>query len=356
MKKLRISYKIYSTFFLVIVLEITLPAALTGSFLEPLSGDLTRIGYYSENYFGWNDEEYEYLPKLSQKGTLEDDYDIVIIGDSFSNHRSMSQTPEGAYWTSSLARETGLRVGVFDLEKYSVDELLEHYKNISTPPKLIIYQTIERALKGRLGKRIACPDKLYLPPPMVVEFEPIDVKPKAYRRKTKVQNLDIGYTLKFIANQLANDYLNDEVVLKKLAGHQLFSNKKSEYLLFYKGDLKKMHWTKSDWQEIKCNALELQNKVQKDGVTLFLFLVAPDKHTIYSNFFLGKKESHSQLNIFEDSALNYLRLDTILIEHARNGEKDLYLPNDTHWSFKAHSLVAKKVVDFMSKYSANPPQ
>ncbi|MFT5116422.1 MAG: hypothetical protein ACI8P9_005793 [Parasphingorhabdus sp.] len=57
----------------------------------------------------------------------------------------------------------------------------------------------------------------------------------------------------------------------------------------------------------------------------------------------------SNLSRLESEGLNYLRLDNVLIEHVRAGTVDLYNPNNTHWSFGGHVIVAQELVRYMKR-------
>src|SRR5258708_32499515 len=57
---------------------------LYGRHFEPLTGDLTRIGWFSENEFGWGGEQQRFVPPLAPAATLSGSYDIIAVRDSFT--------------------------------------------------------------------------------------------------------------------------------------------------------------------------------------------------------------------------------------------------------------------------------
>ena len=83
---------------------------LYGRHFEPLTGDLTRIGWFSENEFGWTLPQQRFVPPPAPAATLDGSYDIIAVGDSFT----AEEYNPGTAWPHVLARDTGLRVGVFD--------------------------------------------------------------------------------------------------------------------------------------------------------------------------------------------------------------------------------------------------
>src|SRR4051794_22877141 len=90
---------------------------LYGRHFETLSGDLTRIGWFSENEFGWHGEQHRFVPPLAPAATLDGRYEIVAVGDSFT----AEEYNPGATWPHFLARDTGLNVGIFDSGIDSLD-------------------------------------------------------------------------------------------------------------------------------------------------------------------------------------------------------------------------------------------
>jgi hypothetical protein len=60
-----------------------------GFFLEPLSGDLTRLGWYSEYNFGWNEPQRAFESELFSRETAYQRYaDIVVIRRFFFHGRN----------------------------------------------------------------------------------------------------------------------------------------------------------------------------------------------------------------------------------------------------------------------------
>jgi hypothetical protein len=351
MKHLKISYKNYTYILLALLVIFPVPSLVIGPRLQPIEGDLTRLGFYSENDFGWNGEQHKYHPPLSKKGILGKRYDIVIIGDSFSANPYPSQTAQGGNYTNTLANETGLQVGVFHITDQPVIELLQFLAEQESPPIAIIYQTVERSMVKRLTQNIVCPEELYKPNLRSTQPEQMTtpVEPVPFYRDTNLGIFDFSYTTKYLLAKLTNYRFNKRVIKARLSRDDLFSNKKSEHVLILEDDYVKTSWSERDWSFIKCGVLNMQNIVQKNGKSNFIFMVAPDKSTIYEPFITDKKMPPSNLSRLESEGLNYLRLDNVLIEHVRAGTVDLYNPNNTHWSFGGHVIVAQELVRYMKR-------
>src|SRR5713101_7426266 len=116
--------------------------SLYGRQFEPLSGDLARIGWYAENDFGWTTPQRRFTPPLVLPATLDGHYDMIAIGDSFT----AEEYNPGVAWPHFLARDTGLRIGVFDSGIDSVDRVLASPAYREHPPAALIYEVVERSL------------------------------------------------------------------------------------------------------------------------------------------------------------------------------------------------------------------
>ncbi len=351
MKYSSLSYKTYTVILLIVTVAVAIPSILTGLGLQPIDGDLTRLGFYSENDFGWNGRQYEYDPPLSEKGNSGQRYDIVIIGDSFSVHASPNRTMEGGNFTNTLASETGLKVGVFHIDDQSVLGLLQDLAEQEEPPIAIIYQTGERSMRSRLGQSSVCPEEFHkLDPKGTLSNQAAEsARPAPFNRNTSPGIFDFSYTSKYLFAKLTNHRFTNRVVKARLSRDDLFSNKKSGHVLFLKDDYVKSSWSERDWNTMKCSILSMQNIVQKNGKSSFIFMVAPDKSTIYKPFITDKELPPNNLSRLVSEHLNYLRLDILLTEHVGNGKVDLYLPNNTHWSYEGHVIVAHELVNYMRR-------
>jgi len=118
-------------------------------YMEPESNELTRMGGYLENEFGWNaPQEHFAKPMFDMARSIEDYkryYDVVVLGDSFSENQSHG-------WQNYFARESGLSVITFRLGRVKPDDILNSQVYRKQPPKLFIYQIVERNIINRHKK------------------------------------------------------------------------------------------------------------------------------------------------------------------------------------------------------------
>src|SRR6185369_9731185 len=133
----------YATLLAGLGAALVLGFGLYGRQFEPLTGDLTRIGWYPENAFGWTAPDHRFTPPLAEPGRLDGTYDVIVVGDSFSVDES---DRIGANWPHFLARDSGLGVGVFDSGVTALETVLAGPVFRDHPPAALIYEIVERSL------------------------------------------------------------------------------------------------------------------------------------------------------------------------------------------------------------------
>jgi len=338
------TYKQYTGSIIVLCVLFIVTGLLSSFYfhLEQLDGDLTRLGWFSEYNFGHEGKERYFNPVVTQKGDIKKTYDIIILGDSFTN-----KPPFDKRWHNLLLRDTGLTIGVFNLRNWSLDKLLASADYKAHPPKLLIYQSVERALKSRFYTKELddCNREL-----AVNNLKPLSIKPKKVESyligRDKELSHNIGYGLKFLWRKVSPA---SQVVVHELTSDILFSSRKSGELLTYSDDMKKAEWSHELWQSFRCKMRSIQKQVESNNYTRLLVMIAPDKLTAYAPFLKEKAlRNISQYNsLITDDDLNILPLLTYYHDAIEKGEKDLYLPNDTHWSSAGSELATKAVMEYL---------
>ena len=344
---------------LLILFSLGLAAALGvyGHLLEPLSGDLTRIGWRSENDFGWTRPEEHFQPLAATVGTLDAHYDIVAIGDSFTGE---SPWHPGTTWPHYLAHDTGLKVAIFDSDDDMVSRLLASDGFKTDPPAVVIYEIVERNLvpghPSAPGE--ACPTDTAKPQVVLTPGPPTAAPVPVMRSTDRPWNdWPASYAAAYLTQNVRRWIMGRETtnsVELDLERGGLFSSRRDRALLVYGEDFNKLGWTEADWRGAACNLLRMQARVEANGRTLFLAMVAPDKLTTYGPFLAAAEFRHvSRLDLLANyPALNLVRFDQGFDPTAH---VDLYLPNDTHWSTTGHQLAARLVERWLIGKGVLPP-
>jgi hypothetical protein len=340
-----------------LMVTLTLGFGLWSRGFEPLWGDLTRIGWRSENDFGWTLPKQRFAPLAAEIGSLDRHYDIVAIGDSFTGE---SQWRPGTTWPHFLAHDTGLRVGIFDSDDDQLGRLLASPGFQSDPPAVVVYEIVERNfIPGHpSAPGEACPAEQESPHPSLVSH-PASAPPLPDMRPLDRpwDELPVSYGVAYLIQNLRRAVIGHETtnsVEIGLSRGGLFSSRRDRSLLVYGEDFNKMSWAEQRWRDAACNLLRLQQRVQANGRTLFLAMVAPDKLTSYGPYLDDADFRHlSRLDLLDDyPTLHLVRFDRQKFDPADH--IDLYLPDDTHWSTIGHALAATLVEERLQALGALP--
>lgn len=341
---------------LLVLLGISL-TALTGQWLyfEPLTGDLTRLGWYTERDFGWSQPQRWFGFHISETGDYDRYYDVVVVGDSYSISRSKYRTGASSYWHDFLGATTGLSVLVKHFEDTTAHEVIGSQTFRATPPKLLVIESVERYFIYNTvrdeGEPVVCTPERSKQRVTWRESAKHELFP--VQRHTFSWDFNFRYPLEYDARNLSRALLgtqSDMVLPLKLTRSDLFSSRRSDELLVYIEDIGKANWIDQQIEAARCRMIAFQKRIESNGQTRVVFLLAPDKLTIYSEVLERKDLANlSRLDKLYDQTLSIgPRVDHALKAAIAAGEKDVYLPNDTHWGYRGHQLVADSLMTFLS--------
>jgi hypothetical protein len=336
------------------------------------SGDLTRIGWFSNNRYGNRKPNLAFRPPLSTlAGTLDRHFDVVIVGDSFSLDHDKS-------WPNYLAAK-GLSVLVIGLADHpekpnvtadienQITALLQSPTFRDTPPSVFIFESIERFLKRRLvsdakpcleiehkeesnasapplGKELAAPPTLRYADPPGYRIEEVGMP--LSRRYDEQQ---LTYARDFLLKNIRHSLGRESAVREFPLSTPRFSSDRANALLVVSEDLQKNHWGPKDIEEMQCQLLRLQRAVQANGKTLFIALPIPDKLSAYHDDLVDPSLPRGVIGQLTNPLLNRPQVDKALRAEIVTGEKDVYLPNDTHFGARGQALTADTVMRFIEE-------
>ena len=321
---------------------------------QPVSGGLTRIGELPESDYGFNAPQMRFKRRLSVAGIYERPCDVVVIGDSFC------ETPEGGAWVDFLADRLGISVVVLPWWT-SIQELVRTEPFRSFPPKMVIYESVERLLKERQGHK----------PPEgrdaglhLKTLPRIEVRPQNERREPFSRPLRKTFLSADIRQ--AKDSLVAEawrrvgLEPKKVRIHRLtkamFSSRKADVLLVYYMDGGPQGWSAGDLENIEGNLLACQKEVEGNGKTLFLAMVIPNKLTAYSGYLAAGCIPVLRLSDrLSRRGIRHVPLEGVIERAVREGGTDVYLPNDTHLGVRGAEAVSEAVVSELRRLGCLSP-
>jgi hypothetical protein len=351
-------FRRYNLILAAVIVPVVVVLAATSFFLQPYDGGLTRLGGYPEKLYGWNAPQQRFpKPLYRQFMTREAEYhepaDVVVIGDSFSFLKQVS-------WPNYFVKETGLRLQSFRIDKTPIERFLQSEAFHDHPPRILIFESVERELWDRLKRDVTGCRVQPRRGGVALHYVPLPFEPEPFLRDTHGALLDFSLSLDFLTKVVPREYFGLDrtpVARLALARPAPFSSVESGQLLVYKDDLEKIHWTPEMWEKIRCNLVDLQNRVQANGRTFFVAMVAPDKLTAYAGLLTDPRyASLSRIDLLaRDPALHLPRLDLRLRQAIRDGVADVYLNNDTHWGSAGYALVGRTLTEYLRRHGVLTP-
>jgi len=320
---------------------------------QPISGDLTRISAYPERWFGWNEPQQD-IPSVINSPRQAGKKHILVIGDSFS---------EAGRWQSLLSDK--YTFSFIHSGKITLADVLARQGD--KKPDALVIETGERALPDMYGQA-----STFLKPvtqcQLPVETKENTVSIEALQEQIaklptfplierKVlpnngNNISEGFHIfKLYTSALIKPKKRKARVLA-LTSNQLFSNTKSDHILLLSKDF--LLYDTIDANNLKTVHCTMQavNQALSNAKLPHIILTLPDKASAYQPYL-------ADLEIKQRPALiDQLRIDALIgygvnmLQPIRTmiaaGNKDVYLPNDTHWGYKGFQLAAALIDEKLS--------
>lgn len=334
-----------------------------------LVGDIGRMSYQLDNLQPRNIEVSLSVEKEKLLDNKKEKFEIVTIGDSFSNGGGSGLNNYYQYYISDINKKNVLNVkNVVGPDSYleTIITLINEGVLEKWGTKYIIFETVEREAINRLSKEIDFNFKANLTQEtlnLMDCFIDKDVEISKNSEGFVVNNVktsifDIEKHTINIFNNLNvnaifynifynfNDRAFSSSAYKVKLDQEFFSVKSSDTLLFYKNDLKGLgKATKENVELLNDNLNKLSNLLLERGIK-FYFMPVVDKYNLYSKYIVNNSYPKSQFfELLRELPKEYEFIDTkkILREELEKGVKDLYYSDDTHWSYKASEAIFKEV-------------
>jgi hypothetical protein len=320
-----ISNKKYLVIFLTIFLFLFTANSITTWFIGTPQGDLVRIGKYSENQFAYQ------APNQSTTLKNQPFAQIMVLGDSFSRAH---------IWQTQIAQITKMDVATYDYHDVGCPTNFFTWLRQETKPTLIIIEVVERMFPQFPESRI-CPKTI--PKIRIAEVPENFNLEKSFKKLFQQDlffNISATYnTLKSNSNKSIN---SGKVINTPLNRSDLFTNSKSNRLLYLKDDLNKFKWSNQEIQSSIDGLINLKKHLRAQGVELMV-IVVPDKLSVYEDDLLeGPQQSESIHDHLEKIQLSPLNLKNEF-KKMRLQQKNLYAPNDSHLSVEGYQLLGQLI-------------
>ena len=326
--------------------------------LEPLYGDLTRIGGFPEREFGWTQPQLKFDKPLFTLDQYDRYHDVVVLGDSFSRIWPQHQ------WQNYLVAATGWSLTTLDINTHQLDDILKSRAFRDTPPRVLIVETVERYLPSRVNADASCsttPQGAATALPAAVPAwngQAIEQASRYDRRSQDAADAKLSFAFRYVwtngFRRLSGRPLTDARKLD-LAQPAPFSSRTKNALLVYKDDLSKINaWKATSAASLTCGVERMRRAVEANGVTRFVFLAAPDKMTAYAPYLADRNlAAMSRLRpLLDMNGSVSPRIDLALAAAIQQKQQDVYLPDDTHWGSTGHRIVAETLYRFIARDDA----
>lgn len=339
MKKflIKISYTVLPLWFLLvgIVLYISL-------YVSPrITGDIGNLSFIP---FG-----HEYVDFLSKK-TLKDTLfqtvdstkalqsirvDVLTIGDSFSQQKNIGY--QNYLCTKGLSVANCARNLYSSPIQYAYDLLVSDIID-STNTQVLVVENVERDFQNAANNF------------NISKKELLQENPSKIKKKTSKINMDKPKNEWSLLR--ARDFLfyrmgkNNPIYTAQLDKEYFTSNEPTK-LYFYHDDIDSdVKIDKTNESKIRQTFEALTTKANEKGIELIL-MIAVDKYDLYQNHIMNntmpKKTINEDLHKIFGENPNILLTKFYLLPLIENGKKDVFMYNDTHWSYKASKMVANEL-------------
>lgn len=318
--------------------------------LEPLDGDMTRLGGYQERDFGWQGpiEGFRAVHTDFSRG-YERPYDVLVLGDSFSHGECHG------YWQNYFHQATGLSILTIHVSgSPPLEALVQSSAFRRSPPRLVVYEGAEHLLKFRLARPSHAVTLQEPPPATGVPLRPQALPTVQWSRLDGVPTvrLDLSLTQNYLLKTFRREVLGaDETPVERLAltRSDLFTNRLSGEMLISHAMHEPASWTSADLALIRGRVRQMRALVEANGRTRFVFLPAPTKLTAYADW-LAERQAPMRdplAALTADPSLAIPPVEAALKRAIALGRRDVYMPNDLHWGPEGHRVAATALVDYL---------
>lgn len=339
--------KTYTNILLAAVCVIVGICAAIITWAQPINGDLTRIGAYPERWFGWTEPQ-ERIPDMANTNRTAGKRHILVIGDSFS---------EAGRWQAALNEHYSFEfVHARKMRLAKLGERIARDK-----PDAVVIESVERFTLAMFGKesqfmgqttdRCTASDAptAGAAPALLPTGSTSDPVFPFYSRKTlpsSGKDISQGFHILKLWVDFLRKPKKRKVVLLDLTTADLFSNARSKQLLVIQDDLLlNQAEVEDNLPTAKCSIQKAADILAGTGVA-YTFLFVPDKTTAYQNYLTRDdiRQQPAPIDLITASNVPHT-INMLAATRSRltAGEKDFYLPNDTHWGYKGFRLAASLI-------------
>lgn len=338
-KKYIVYFLIFFFFFLIfhVVLWHFYTSKIYGLPTNYYVGDLTRTAYQFDFMYK---RKLEYtLPKqhINKDNFNNQRIDIITIGDSFSNADTCGRNPYYQDYLATKYNKNIMNVRLMGDFLNTIVALKNSGLLKKIKPKYVILETVEREII-----------RLYQPTiktnfsPKIMYIRDI-LHNKVKRSPVPKINMinDINYKVPYYSLKTPHQHKIHNAYIFSLK-QQMFTSETTNQLLVYKNDIENIkYFTKQNVNTLN-NKLNQVASLLKELDIKLIFMPAVDKYNLYYDYIIETPYKKNQFfDLLESFDKKYIFVNTqeILSKELQKGVRDLYYPDDTHWSYKASDII-----------------
>lgn len=325
-------------FFCVALIPLLILGAI-GCYIEPISGDLTRLGNVAERSWGWNAKK----PIVQiARNDLDAPIDVIVIGDSFS---------VGNQWQSVAAEISGLQFATYHWRDIGGNGCLQDAVPLlaSQHPtaRYLVIESVERTFIDIFLTQPSQPQQCKaIIKTSVLQDSGLTQDNRIALNKNEILP-DAVYAIKALINEnISRDelFFSGQVAIAPLNRDDLFSNRKPGSILFLREDLKRYQWSQTQLDLATRNVVKFVEISNRVGLNP-LVVVVPNKLTTYRPYLAEGVVKGDGINIWAtlgESKVPSINLQPLFREKAQTS-RDFYLSNDTHLSTDGYIFLGTLV-------------
>lgn len=302
------------------------------------SGDIGKLGMipFGHEYNSFLEQNYPketLFETVKRENISKVQTEVLTIGDSFSQ--------QGRYGYQNYMAHKGIKVvncfdNVTDNPLQIAYDLLERNIINHELTKILIVECGERTIVGRV-KRFN---------PNTIRDE--HMKKSAGEKEPEIVNNGNDWSVSRARDFILYRIGIENPIYKAVLRQDFFTSDEPNVLYLYNKDIENENCLKGSIADKVSEVYKiLRNKARERGVELFL-MVAVDKYDLYQSFIVDNRFSPKTINEDLERVLpdtpELILTKKYLYPLVERGEKDVFMFNDTHWSYKASEVVANALL------------
>lgn len=345
------NYKKFSLVFIIsciffVILNAFIYNFFTKEILTYKTHDLSRMGYLTSLASTLQAEERNLPRKQMYLDDINDNpVDLLVIGDSFAGGLGGGVNPFFQDFIATYNNLNVVTIGAF--EQYNFIDLLiilinsgwiEKYK-----PRYVLIESVGRNTVKRFSRNFDFTQSA--PVEEIISFYKL---PPATGTLPKSFFINTG-NLKFLLYNFLylfseNAFISD--VHKFRLSKPLFSVSDGKDLLVIRKALNKFKkYTPENISLLNSNLNIISNMLQEKNTKLY-FMPIVDKFDLYSEFIEDNPHPKNKFFLLLrplDKKYSFIDTKVLLLESINDGVKDVFHPDDTHWSWRASEKIFKVI-------------